>query len=282
MSKRIMQRQNGGFTLVELLVVSAIMGLVAVAMFSIFLAMNKSTFQQEEYVEIQQNLRVAMGQVVRDIRMAGFLIPLGSSPFQVADANTLTIRNATISGRMAQILTQFNSLGEEETISISISTPGMVDLFDSSDHKYVRIIRPADRGQPVPGVLTVSGKDRTVPSLQVSGFDAYPATTFRPGDLIVEVASSGAAHPELIAYWLADGNLQRNGEVVASYLTGISFQYLRADGSSIDTPVVAGELDDIRAVLVTMTAATDPLKTGLTDGVKSRQLTMAIRIRNQL
>jgi prepilin-type N-terminal cleavage/methylation domain-containing protein len=279
MSKRIMLRQNGGFSLVELLVVTAIMGLVVVAMYGVFLAMNKSTFQQEEVVEIQQNLRVAMGQVARDFRMAGFLIPLGSSPFEMAAADTLKIRNATVSGRMAQIRTQFNSTIDE--VTIDISTAEMVDLFDSSDHKYVRIIRPADRGQPVPGVLTVTGKDRTVPNLQVSGFSAYPVTTIRPGDLIVEVASSGAIHPETIAYQLADGNLQRNGEVVASYLTGISFQYLRADGSVIATPVAAGELDDIRAVLVTMTAATDPLKTAVTGGVKSRQLTQAIRIRNQ-
>jgi type II secretory pathway pseudopilin PulG len=279
MSKRIMQRQNGGLTLVELLVVCAITGLVTVAMYSVFLAMNKSTFQQEEVVEIQQNLRVAMGQVARDFRMAGFLIPLGNSPFEVAAADTLKIRNATVSGRMAQISTQFNSTDNVE--EIDISTAEMVDLFDSSDHKYVRIIRPAGRGQPVPGVLTVTGKDRTVKKLHVSGFTAYPVTTIRPGDLIVEVASSGAAHPETITYVLEAGDLKRNGEVVASYLTGISFQYLRADGSVIATPVALGELDDIRAVLVTMTAATDPLKTALTDGVKSRQLTQAIRIRNQ-
>lgn len=267
-------RHNAGFTLVELLVVAAIMGLVVMGIYSVFLSMNKSTYKQEEVVEVMQNLRVAMGRISRDIRMAGFLIPLTDTPLSVAGQNTLTIQTATVSGRIAQVDTDFNS--SSATMDVDIATAEMVDLFETGDS--VRIIRPVDREQPLDTVFTVTGKDRTGPTLTLSGFTLE---TFREGDIVVEVSGAASIHPETLTYQLqTDGNLERNGEIVGSYLTELAFEYLREDGSALTTPVAAGDLDDIRAVRVTLTGATDPVKTALTGGVISRQLTQVIRIRN--
>jgi prepilin-type N-terminal cleavage/methylation domain-containing protein len=275
---------DNGFTLVELLVVTAIMGLVVLGIYGLFLSMSRSTYQQDEVVEVQQNLRTAMNYIGRDIRMAGFMIPLSATPIQTASRNILTLNNATISGRMAKIDAGFYSLNTAQ--SITVKSPEMVDLFDHTreDLKYVRIIRPASRNQPQAALYTVTDKDRANRTLVLSGFSTSPPIQFSAGDVIVNVPA-GSDYPLTIQYNLNAGNLQRitlDNQVVASYLASLEFEYLRADGTVIQAdPVPTNQLDDIRAVRVTMTAETDPAKSVITGGVKSRTLTQVFRIRNQ-
>lgn len=272
---------NQGFTLVELMVVTVIMGLVVAGIYGVFLSMNKNTYMQEEVVEVQQNLRVAMSRIAFDIRMAGFEIPTGQSAIQVADVDTISLRTASISGRVAQVAVNFAATTNEKTVTVA--SEEMIDLFDTTDHQYVRIIRPLDKNQPIESVFTVIGKDRTSKELTISGFGpASPVQQYLAGDSIVEVGSTASVHPEVISYQLqANGNLERNGQTVGSYITSIEFEYLTEDGSVLATPVSAVNIDDIKAVRVTMTGATDPVKKAITDGVKSRQLTQVVRIRNQ-
>ena len=67
---RYSRRQNG-FTLVELLVAMS-MGLIALSvMFTLFRTSNRSYVLQDYMAEMQQNLRMAMYYISRDVRMAG-------------------------------------------------------------------------------------------------------------------------------------------------------------------------------------------------------------------
>src|SRR3990172_10702339 len=65
-----------GFSLIELLIVMAMLALVLVAIYSLYDTHSKSAYVQEEVVDVQQNLRIAMDSISRDIKMAGVLIPL--------------------------------------------------------------------------------------------------------------------------------------------------------------------------------------------------------------
>ena len=65
-------RTNQGFTLVELLV-AMVMGLAVLgAVLSIFVNQNRTNAIQQEIAYAQQNVRAAMGLMVREIRNAGF------------------------------------------------------------------------------------------------------------------------------------------------------------------------------------------------------------------
>jgi type IV pilus assembly protein PilW len=66
-----MEKKSAGFTLVELLVAIALLGVVMGAIYSIFNSQRKSYLAQEQITEMQQNLRVAMYMMTREIRMAG-------------------------------------------------------------------------------------------------------------------------------------------------------------------------------------------------------------------
>lgn len=66
------QQASGGFTLVELMVAMAIGGIVMAAVMTAFLSQHRTYLAQDDVVEMQQNARVAMDMLVRDIRMAGY------------------------------------------------------------------------------------------------------------------------------------------------------------------------------------------------------------------
>jgi prepilin-type N-terminal cleavage/methylation domain-containing protein len=71
----MLSRRNAGFTLIELMVSAAAMGIV------IFYALGTFTVQHQTYVvvdqvsETQQNSRAIAGMIERDLRNAGYLVP---------------------------------------------------------------------------------------------------------------------------------------------------------------------------------------------------------------
>ena len=65
-----MDRENG-FTLTELLVVTVLAGIVMAAIYSAYTSQSKAYQIQEDLSVVQQNLRVAMSYIVRELRMAG-------------------------------------------------------------------------------------------------------------------------------------------------------------------------------------------------------------------
>ncbi|MBN1907686.1 MAG: prepilin-type N-terminal cleavage/methylation domain-containing protein, partial [Deltaproteobacteria bacterium] len=60
-----------GFTLVELLIAMAIAGVVMAGVYSAYSSQQRSYLAQEQVAAVQQNLRVAMYFMEREIRMAG-------------------------------------------------------------------------------------------------------------------------------------------------------------------------------------------------------------------
>ena len=70
-------RNQGGFSLVEILMVIVIMSVVIGTVYSLFSTYQKTTYTQEETVEVQQNLRIAMDMLSRDIHAAGMLVDYG-------------------------------------------------------------------------------------------------------------------------------------------------------------------------------------------------------------
>jgi len=66
------RRKEHGFTLVELLVAMAMAAVVMGAVYSLYKSQQDSYIAQDQVVEMQQNVRAALYQMARDMRMAGF------------------------------------------------------------------------------------------------------------------------------------------------------------------------------------------------------------------
>lgn len=65
------KRVSGGFTIVELLVAIVIGSIITISVVSMFVTQTRSLALNEDLVDLEQNLRVAMDMMHRDIRMAG-------------------------------------------------------------------------------------------------------------------------------------------------------------------------------------------------------------------
>lgn len=61
-----------GFTLVELMITVAISGIITAAIYSAYIAQQRTYLAQEQVAEMQQNIRAAIGMMEREIRMAGY------------------------------------------------------------------------------------------------------------------------------------------------------------------------------------------------------------------
>lgn len=64
-----------GFTLIELLIGSAVMLVVVLGALAVFSGSNRISSDQQQYLELQQDVRAAMFYLTRDIRMAGAGLP---------------------------------------------------------------------------------------------------------------------------------------------------------------------------------------------------------------
>ena len=80
-----------GFTLVELLIAMAIAGIVMAGVYSAYSSQQRSYIVQEQVAAVQQNLRVAMYFMEREIRMAG-CDPKGSAGAGIRTASPNSIR----------------------------------------------------------------------------------------------------------------------------------------------------------------------------------------------
>jgi len=281
-----------GFTLVELLIVMAILGMVITAVLGVYKSTQRMTYTQDEVVEVQQNLRVSLDQIGRDIRDAGFMV--NGNAISVAAGNTLTLQSAAVPAVMARIVAPasapFNYTTPADTATdlvIKVATSDMVDLFESgASGDWVRIIRPPNQTEPLNDTFQVSHKDSTGPTLTLKDF-ITANTLYQAGDIIVTVPSQASSLPRTISYSLSGEDLIRNAgsaEILASKLTGLNFDYLMDDGSEKDT-VTGSELSDIRAVRVNLTGATSASQTGSdqygTGGVKTRELSTVVVLRNR-
>lgn len=77
-------RRNNGVTLTELLIALALTGIVAGAIYKIFISQGKAYTVQSEVAEMQQNLRAGVFMMEREIRMAGY------DPTRAANTEILT------------------------------------------------------------------------------------------------------------------------------------------------------------------------------------------------
>ena len=297
---------NAGFSLVELMVVVVLFGLVMSALFTVYQTHQRSAYVQEEVVEVQQNLRISVDDISRDIRMAGFMIPpedvVGTVGYfenlPVGDfdnniglggSDTITINTGSEAGKYARIDNDTPSVLGDTVFTVDSAEA--VDGFDTSDaNMRVLIIKPQDKlgRSPLDVALTVSTKNRGGPTITIT--TATAGISFVKGDMIVRT-TAGASHPNTIVYSLVSGGtcpanqtcLARNANsggnyIVANNITGLQFSYILDNATETDAPV---ELNKVRAVRVSITAATAET-TALSGGqAKQRALSSIIRIRNR-
>lgn len=274
-------RVQTGFTLVELLVAMAMMGIVMTAIFNLYLGTERSADTQDRIADVQQSIRFAHDQLVRDIRMAGFAIATDENAIQAGPPRPVAgtpfiMVTGSASDKVLRVKADFTSpAASGSALAITIDSEEMAGLFAKDD--VVRIIRPDTQAQRLDAIFTVD-EAPTSASIKLKGFTA--ATDYKVGDLIVQT-TSGAPNPQTIRYWLEGGELRRTlndgaVRVVGQGISDFQLSYILGRENEITTTVPAASLDDIRAVRVTLTG-----QASTRDGVKTRSVTSVVQLRNK-
>jgi prepilin-type N-terminal cleavage/methylation domain-containing protein len=279
-----------GVTLVELLVVSAIVGLVMVSVYSLYLHSHRTAHTSESVVVAQQNLRVALDSLVSDMRMAGFLVPSSTGPLEdipstLVDDGLLTLNLPVSTGIYARAVSEADiPAGESSLVTVSNQMGG--GFYTGDD---VIAVNPLNLSSA--GTLTVSGSDGDDLTLQSGGADV----DIKENYLLLRTADEDTTFPLTVSYSLLEDPLDSSGNndgvcnegemcllqrsvnggdahTLASNISSIDLEYLDQEG--VDS---SGNPEQIRMVRITVAAKTEDNKIGQN---KYRQLQTNVMLRN--
>ena len=262
-------------TLVEVLVVAAILGVVVMAVMSFFIPSVQNTAIQTEVSDVQSNLRLAIDRMTDDLLTAGFLIgtdlPIifeGSATPTNADNpdnDDFTIQTALVSGGFGRTQTASGS-------SLILEDSDMLDLFGVGAR--LRLFNPISSTEIEPGqayqVTAVDAGDRELTISPALGITIDPAIA---DDLVlVRVQDPAAPLIQSIRYRLEDGALTRtvngNRQFLARGIDAVNFDYDFAANRRV------------RRVEITLTGRTEERIVSGTPTQKTRELRTSVTLRN--
>ena len=260
------RRGEHGFSLIEILLVLVILGLAMGAVFSLYRTHRNTAYSQVEVVDVQQNLRVALGAISRDLRNAGILIPAGANQAFASPAGTpvfpiyssnIRINLASAEGRFARVAFNNSTTQSGYAIPAAVNTvtltvekpataasPNVVDGFAVGDN--VRLIRPVDGSQNLSGGVdfVITGMDRTAPTITIRRVDSVNFTTgdvVVNGDMITKVPDA-VNYPVTVDYYLVSGDgttlyngvaCPRNQKCLVRRVNGTSADLIAGNMSSL-------------------------------------------------
>jgi prepilin-type N-terminal cleavage/methylation domain-containing protein len=311
-------RREAGFTLIELLIVMGMLGIVITAIYSLYLTHQRSAYTQDEVVEVQQNVRIAMDSITRDIRNAGTLIPrtdnpatatnVENSPVGNAGPNSITLNMASSQEGYAWITTDLYLAGPTTDFTVAVDSTTSLGNFNPGDH--VRIIRPelmSEATGTAGSLYTVSSVAATPSPVMnlhyVSGIQPDTSTPLKRGDVVSQVTSttSGYVHPNTVIYSMGAGGDCPPGQVciirwdngvsnvIATNIANLAFTYIMDDSTNSEVNQIPAppnypnltdvtKIKEVRVTVTGQTVTTVPLSGGQ---AKQRQMTSMIKLRNR-
>jgi prepilin-type N-terminal cleavage/methylation domain-containing protein len=256
-------KKKDAVTLIELLIALMLSSILTAVLYRAVISQQKNYTVQDRVAEMQQHARVAMGQMTKEIRMAGY----GGDMLSVF---------GNING--------FTDIITPNTNAITIILADEVGVLKQNTAKGANELRVTN------AKIFNAEKKRY---LCLSGLNNYSVRSVT-GDTIALTTPLTEGHPinqpvylvKAISYYLglSDGKavLRRNentgggGQPLADNIESLEFTYFDVNGN------VTGNPADIRMVKVTVTAKTemsDPEYQG-GDGYRRRTLSSNIKVRN--
>jgi type IV pilus assembly protein PilW len=255
--------KKNGLTLVELLIALVLSSLLIAALYRVFISQQRTYSVQDQVADMQQNVRIAMDQMTKEIRMAGY------------GGNILAIFG-NING-FTNIITPANN-------SITILLADQVGVLKQNATKATNQLKVTNASE-----FNTEKKKY----LCLNGLDNYFVESIA-GDTITLTPSLREGHPinepvylvKAISYYLGisgvktvlrrNENTEGGGQPLAENIENLQFTYFDEIGNVTSNP------PDIRMVKVTITAKTnmrDPEYKG-GDGYRRRILSSHVKLRN--
>jgi prepilin-type N-terminal cleavage/methylation domain-containing protein len=285
-------KANRGVTLIELMIALIASSILVAALYRTFVSQQKTYVVQEQVVDIQQNARVAINEMMREIRMAGFgnvsmILPVSfnirgktRSFADIANPDTPVSGALTIVSAVEDTATLERKPGDwvagtrllQNQIRVSRLTDSQGDtLFDDANRKYLSI-SGFESHEIIPNGVDRLNRIITL-SRDVSSIHKTDGST-----LIypVRATSYEVVNDKSMFILKRDGNLGGGRQPLAENIENLQWDYFDAKGKTTTIP------GDIRMIRVTVTARGDKpdpeLKRG--DGYRRRQIASCVHLRN--
>jgi len=291
-----------GLTLIELLIAVAISGILMAAIYRTFIGQHRAYTVQEQVVDMQQNARVAINRMMREIRMAGFGSVSSVLPnFTAIDGPFSNIINPSDNKNIVdgQVTDQVTIIGAFEQISTlaseaspgtnTIQLTGKASEFDLVNKKYICI--GGLETHTISNIDTV-GNTITLNENLVNRFRVDPLDPLVPPVPIFKVKAityqlrPDNRNPPMPVLTREDNTDGGGSQVVAENIDNLQFRYVFEDGSESDSPA---DPSRIRMVRVTVHARTsfsdlefksDPKYKVGEGGFRRRTISSNILVRN--
>ncbi|MCP4683834.1 MAG: hypothetical protein GY867_00140 [bacterium] len=217
-------------------------GIVCTAVMKLFTTQHQNYLVQDRVAGAQQNARAIIDALVRHVRMAGFDIPIGVDPLDVANADPDTIVVIySPDDCEAYLASDMASAGSalECTADVSCFDDGQwVYIYDpvSTDGEWFQISTVQTGALSIMHTTALSrtySQNAVITSLARAKFFVDGTSSSEPPTLMVEAA---------------DGTPL----VYAEGIQDIQFRYRLANGTVVDEPIL---VHDVREVQISVTCA---------------------------
>jgi prepilin-type N-terminal cleavage/methylation domain-containing protein len=199
-------KREKGFTLVELLVAMAISGIVIAAVYTAFITQQKSYTIQDQVAEIQQNARVGLDMIAREVRMAGYGQPDWAmnadtdgdgEDEQVTDPVTLVGDRITVVGCFGSAPATLSVAASVGNTTLTLQNSGEASRFNTTTKNNIFI-----GGFENAKVTNISGKTLTI--------DTDPTTSGNQGLARSYSVGTEVNLVKAVTYYIEENTLRRN------------------------------------------------------------------------
>ena len=262
-------RNSAGTTLMEILIGLFLAGLVTTSIFKIYLNQHKNWMIQEDVTDIQQNARAAIDELTRQIRMAGYELPIGLDGLEAYNTNPDTIVVYYSDGGCYAPIEH-----DMPNTSAELRCDGH-DISCFYDGQWAYIFHPDSGGGEFFEITEVQ-----VAAAHIQHNTMVLSMKYDKDAIIVAlnrikffVDMSDTTHPNLMMELPG-----RNPEVYAENISDLQFRYTMKNGAVVNVPANWEDIREVQIALVARSADPDPDFTS--DPYRHRVYTSKVNVRN--
>jgi len=278
MNQNIFKKAKG-ITLIELLIALVISSILIAGIYRTFIQQQKSYATQEQVADMQQNVRVAINRMMREIRMTGFGNVQGVLPVTFPGVGRTYPNVINTDLPFAGALTIVSAIGGNAILTAQPGGPlasnqiqvSALAEFDTNDRKYISIgaleshfITAIDVPNRVLTLNTDVGN-----FYQIGGMN--PTLVYAIRGISYQIANDASGRPIL----RRDENIGGGFQPVADNIEAIEFR--NPDGSTPLNP----NSTSMQVAVTARTDRPDPELQKAGDGYRRRQFTSIILQRNR-
>jgi hypothetical protein len=224
-------------------------GIVAASLFGVYINQHKNWMVQEEITDKQQNARAAIDELTRQIRMAGYDLPLGLNGIEAYNTDPDTIVIAYADAGCAVPV-------EEDMIQPSddLDCDGH-DISCFHEGQWVYITDPDSGGGEFFEITQVQTASSHIQHNTMALSRSYPAGCIIKAieQIKYYIDLSDSTHPNLMMQLPG-----KEPQVYAENIEDMQFRFKMKNGMIVDVPAIPGEIREVLVGLVGRTAKEDP------------------------